>query len=64
MVYAELSWVDRLGFYISYETIHSKNNVLRIAFPRPVEEDRDARSLLTMMAHWAWESDRNAVPTL
>ena len=64
MTYAQLSWVDCLGFYISYDTIHSKNNVLRVSFPREAEEDRDARSLLTMAAHLAWEHDRNTVPTI
>jgi len=62
MTYAELAWVDRFGFYISYSTINSHNNTLRIPFPREAEEDRDARSLLTMTAHLAWESDRNALP--
>lgn len=63
MTYAELAWVDRFGFYISYDTINAKSNALRVPFPREVEEDRDARSLLTMTAHLAWEKDRNTVPS-
>ena len=64
MVHAELSWVDRFGFYVTYDTVDKKGNILRVAFPREVEEDMEARSLLTMAAHLAWESERNAVPSL
>jgi len=63
MMHAELAWVDKFGFYIVYDTINSKYNTLRVDFPREVDGDRDARSLMTMAAHLAWESDR-PVPTL
>lgn len=55
-------WIDRLGMYIDYYTVSGEHSTLRVAFPRVVEDDRDARSIITMTAQLAWERDRNYIP--
>lgn len=51
MALAELLWVDSAGFYLALEAIDApERRILRVPFPRPVLEERDARSALTMMA--------------
>ncbi|GMH35119.1 hypothetical protein BSKO_02987 [Bryopsis sp. KO-2023] len=62
--YAELMWIDRLGMYIDYYTDSGEHSTLRVPFPRPVEDERDARSIITMTAQLAWERDRNYIPII
>lgn len=78
MTRAELALVDRLGFYIVYDTISAKPNTLRVASKvsacvklsmnfefhllREVEVDGDARSLFTMAAYKVWEIYRTVIP--
>jgi hypothetical protein len=77
MLYAELLWVDRLGVYVQAEVAveaggggggaadgatASEPALVRVPFQRPVLDERDARSALTMAAQIAWESERSYVP--
>jgi hypothetical protein len=62
MMYAELLWVDRLGLYISCESEGGKSKVVRVPFIRPVLDERDARSAITMAAQIAWEEERPYTP--
>ncbi len=50
MSYAELLWVDYLGVYVKTASQEGVVETLRVPFIRPVHDERDARSLLTMMA--------------
>lgn len=50
MSYAELLWVDHLGLYVKAASQEGVVRTLRVPFLRSVEDDRDARSVLTMMA--------------
>jgi hypothetical protein len=58
MLYAELLWVDRLGLYIRAELLEQPPSVVRVPFYRPVLDERDARSVMTMAAQLAWEQVR------
>lgn len=62
----ELQWIDRLGMYFKYKKEEDdgseSSHTLRVPFPRVVEDERDARSIMTMAAHLAWEKERNYVP--
>jgi hypothetical protein len=40
----------------------SRMSLVRVPFQRPVIDERDARSALTMAAQIAWESERSYVP--
>lgn len=71
MVYAELVWLDRLGMYVRVEVSADAGGrgasgpaaaVVRVPFYRPVLDERDARSVLTMAAQVAWEKDRPYTP--
>lgn len=62
MVYAELVWVDRLGMYVRTEVEGRDPSIVRVPFYRPVLDERDARSVITMAAQIAWEADRAYVP--
>lgn len=62
-----ISWVDRLGFDLqlhvgkagqALDKVNTK--LVRVAFPREAIDEQDCRSLLTMMAQTAWESERKA----
>ncbi|KAI8463347.1 MAG: glutamyl-tRNA reductase binding protein [Monoraphidium minutum] len=64
MAYAELLWLDRLGMYIRSEVAGGAPEVVRVPFYRPVIDERDARSVITMAAQLAWESERCYVPPL
>ena len=64
MAYAELLWLDRLGMYIRSEVAGGQHQVVRVPFYRPVLDERDARSVITMAAQLAWESERSYVPPL
>ncbi|KAK2078019.1 hypothetical protein QBZ16_003887 [Prototheca wickerhamii] len=47
------------GFYLGVrQALAVDDAILRIPFARPVQEGRDAKSALTMMAQEAWESQR------
>lgn len=48
----ELVWLDSLGFYIRTVPLLPPNEpqTLRLTFLRPVSDEREARSALTMMA--------------
>jgi Protein of unknown function (DUF2470) len=64
MAYAELLWVDRLGLYVRAETAGSSGpGTVRVAFPRPVLDERDARSVVTMASHVGWEAERRYTPS-
>ncbi|KAF8057861.1 CYP97C1 [Scenedesmus sp. PABB004] len=60
MAYAELLWLDRLGLYVTAEMEGQAPQVVRVPFHRPVLDERDARSVVTMASHISWEADRNA----
>uniref|UniRef100_A0A383VSP0 DUF2470 domain-containing protein n=1 Tax=Tetradesmus obliquus TaxID=3088 RepID=A0A383VSP0_TETOB len=62
MLYAELLWVDRLGMYVRAEVLGRQPAVVRVPFHRPVLDERDARSVVTMASHISWEADRKYVP--
>ena len=62
MSYAELLWVDYLGMYIRTEVNGSEPEVVRVPFYRPVLDERDARSVITMAAQIAWERERSYTP--
>eukprot|EP00877_Chromochloris_zofingiensis_P006534 jgi/Chrzof1/2133/Cz11g03230.t1_PGR7[v5.2] len=64
MQYAELLWLDRLGMYIRCELLGREPQIVRVPFMRPVIDDRDARSVITMAAQLAWEKDRSYTPPL
>lgn len=64
MAYAELLWLDRLGMYIRSEVAGRAPEVVRVPFYRPVLDERDARSVITMAAQLAWESERDYIPPL
>ncbi|GBG00252.1 hypothetical protein Rsub_12896 [Raphidocelis subcapitata] len=64
MAYAELLWLDRLGMYIRAEVAGGPPQVVRVPFYRPVLDERDARSVITMAAQIAWEAERSYVPPL
>ena len=54
--------VDRLGVYLYVQRLGQAGEVVRVAFLRPVVDERDARSSLTLMAQLAWERERSYVP--
>lgn len=62
MVYAELLWMDRLGLYIRSEASGRLPEVVRVPFYRPVIDERDVRSVVTMAAQLAWERTRKYIP--
>ncbi|KAG2489885.1 hypothetical protein HYH03_011687 [Edaphochlamys debaryana] len=64
MSYAELLWVDYLGMYIRTEINGREPEVVRVPFYRPVLDERDARSVITMASQIAWEADRAYTPPL
>ncbi|XP_002973412.2 glutamyl-tRNA reductase-binding protein, chloroplastic [Selaginella moellendorffii] len=61
---ASLTWVDRLGFDMRVLTRSPPRIMeIRIPFEREALDERDARSLLTMMGQVAWEKERKvAIP--
>lgn len=61
---AEFLWIDRLGVYMRGETVDGESAIVRHAFTRPAIDELDARSLLTMAAQVAWESDRQYTPAM
>ena len=61
---AELLWVDRIGAYLAAERYGSERQIYRVRFQRPVIDERDARSVLTMLAQFAWEEERHYSPPI
>lgn len=60
---AELLWIDKQGVYLSVTTNEdSTATIARVTFHRPVLDERDARSVLTLLAQVAWERERNYIP--
>lgn len=62
LYYAELLWVDRLGAYVKGVGQDGGCKIVRVPFMRPVEDERDTQSALTMMAQVAWEEERPYAP--
>jgi hypothetical protein len=58
MLYAELLWIDRLGLYVRTEALGRSPSVVRVPFYRPVLDERDARSVLTMGSHITWDMEK------
>ena len=62
---SELLWIDKHGIYLSVVTLDSSIPVVsRVTFHRPVLDERDARSMLTLLAQVAWERERNYIPSV
>ena len=61
---AELLWVDQTGAYVACERYGREYEVMRVTFQRPILDDRDARSVLTMLAQFAWEEERHYTPPI
>lgn len=61
---AELLWVDHLGAYVAASSLDTERRIHRVAFHRAVLDERDARSMLTMMAQYAWEQERDYQPPI
>jgi hypothetical protein len=55
VVSAEMLWVDSLGCDIRAKLSDAAPVEIRLPFVRRVEDERDARSSLTMMGQLAWE---------
>jgi hypothetical protein len=62
MYYAELLWMDRFGAYIKAVGQDGSSTTLRVPFFREVDDERDVRSMLTMLAQVAWEAERPYTP--
>lgn len=62
MSYAELLWLDARGLYVRAEALGRPPAVVRVPFYRPVLDERDARSVLTMASHINWEAERQYTP--
>ena len=61
---AELLWVDRLGLYVFVKPLGEMGSAIRMPFVRPVRDERDARSMLTLMAQQSWELERKYTPVM
>ena len=77
---AELLWVDEAGAFAwlaradggsgsgsgaaAGSSAGTSGEVVRIRFARRVQDDRDARSCLTMLSQLAWELERGYVPVM
>lgn len=64
MEHSQLLWIDQLGLYAFAKLIRSDGFVIRVPFLRPVSDERDARSTLTMLAQVAWEQERSYTPVM
>ena len=58
LYYAELLWVDRLGCYVKAVAQDGSSKMVRVPFPREIEDERGAQSALTMKAQLSWELER------
>lgn len=61
---ADLLWVDRWGAYAVVENFGCEPQICRVAFQRPILDERDARSVLTLLAQYAWEEERHYSPPI
>ena len=61
---AKLVWVDSWGAYVAVETFGCEPEILRVPFQRQVLDERDARSVLTLLAQFAWEEERHYSPPI
>jgi len=57
-----LLWVDQFGIDTEVLLTGGARRLVRIAFPRPVKDERAARSALTMMGQVAWEIEKDYQP--
>eukprot|EP00887_Chlorella_sp_A99_P007645 scaffold20.g7645.t1 len=64
MFYAEMLWVDRGGAYLRAVSQEGDARTMRLPFLHAVDDERDARSQLTMLAQLAWERERTWNPVL
>ncbi len=64
MEHAQLLWIDTLGLYAFAKLIRRDGFVIRVPFLRPITDERDARSTLTMLAQVAWEQERSYTPVM
>lgn len=62
--HAELLWVDSWGAYVAVEQFGFEISVHRVPFQRAVMDERDARSVLTLLAQFAWEEERHYSPPI
>eukprot|EP00890_Picochlorum_soloecismus_P003424 jgi/Picsp_1/4082/NSC_01592-R1_protein len=60
--FAELVWIDKKGIYLKASGNGGAVETLRVPFERDVEDERDARSALTMMSQVAWEKNKPYTP--
>lgn len=60
--FAELVWIDKKGIYLKASGNDGLVETLRVPFERDVEDERDARSALTMMSQVAWEKNKPYTP--
>jgi putative heme iron utilization protein len=60
---ADMQWVDQYGSYLRVLS-GGQVRTVRVPFERPVRDDRDARSSLTMLAQKAWEVDKQYAPVI
>jgi hypothetical protein len=61
---AELLWVDAAGAWAWLALAAGGDATVRVPFPRPALDERDARSHLTMLSQLAWEAERNYQPVV
>jgi len=57
-----LLWVDQFGADTEVLMTSGARRSVRISFPRPVKDERAARSALTMMGQVAWEVEKDYQP--
>mmetsp|Transcript_34420 Transcript_34420/g.65773 ORF Transcript_34420/g.65773 Transcript_34420/m.65773 type:complete len:335 (-) Transcript_34420:487-1491(-) len=62
VVSAKLLWVDSVGCDMRAILKSGAPREVRLPFARPVIDERDARSALTMLGQLAWELERNYQP--
>lgn len=62
LYYAELLWVDRLGCYVKAVAQDGSSKMVRVTFPREIDDERGAQSALTMNAQLSWELERPYQP--
>eukprot|EP00884_Botryococcus_braunii_P008258 jgi/Botrbrau1/17433/Bobra.0054s0025.1 len=61
---AELLWIDSKGIYVWAASHSSDGQVFRVGFQREVDNERDVRSTITMLAQHAWEKERTYIPIM
>lgn len=53
-----------MGLYIFVKPLGEAGKAVRVPFTRPVRDERDARSMLTLMAQQSWELERQYAPIM